>query len=374
MQLASGDLWAGAEVMIYNLAVALNNRADVSLQVVLLNDGELASRLRQAGVAVTVFDESRLGFAALLGRLLQLSRQFQPDVIHTHRRKENILGAFAALARRRCRSIRTVHGDEEHPPHWYQLPQRLVRFADLLTGRFLQQKIVAVSDELAERLASRYPLAKVVTIANGIDHQAIRQRAATAVDPLVVNKGQFRVALVGRMVAVKRVDLFLQIAALAEQAGETGFAFYVIGDGPQLESMRAMVKQLELRSVQFLGYSENTPAYLAQMDALCVTSDHEGLPMVVLEAFSVDLPVVARSVGGLPALLDHGRAGLLVESAEAEGFLRNLKRLAENRELRESVTARASNLLLLNYSAESMALRYQVIYLAAQGGDGTPID
>ena len=358
LQLASGDLWAGAEVMVYNLAVELNASAKVSLQVVLLNDGELASRLRQAGVAVTVLDESRLGFFHLLKRLVQLDRQFQPHVIHTHRRKENILGACASLSRRGCRSIRTVHGDEEHPPRWYQLPQRLVRLADRLAGRFLQEKVVAVSDELAERLSHRYGSSRVVTIFNGIDPQAVRDRADAAENPFTEDENRFRVALVGRMVPVKRVDLFLQTAALAEQQGEKGFAFYVIGDGPQLAAMKQMAEQLKLHSVQFLGYRDNTPAYLQRMDALCVTSDHEGLPMVVLEAFSLGLPVVARTVGGLADLLDHGHAGLLVKSADPAEFIVNLKRLADNDSLSNAIAVRARNLLMQQYSQTVMARRY----------------
>jgi L-malate glycosyltransferase len=139
LHIASGDRWAGAEVQLWTLVRHLNRREDTRARVVLLNEGETAERLREAGVAVDILDECRVnGFQILLG-LRRLIRRHRPDVIHTHRQKENILGALANVTTLRVPSVQTVHGASEHAPSWSRPHKRLLRWLDWATGRHLQE-------------------------------------------------------------------------------------------------------------------------------------------------------------------------------------------------------------------------------------------
>jgi L-malate glycosyltransferase len=116
LHIASGDRWAGAEVQLWTLVRHLNRREDTRARVVLLNEGETAERLREAGVAVDILDESRLNGLQILLGLRRLIRLHRPDVIHTHRQKENIIGSFANATTLRVPCVRTVHGAPEHTP------------------------------------------------------------------------------------------------------------------------------------------------------------------------------------------------------------------------------------------------------------------
>src|SRR5690625_7480575 len=78
-----------------------------------MNLGRLQQQLQNAGIAVTVLDESRLNSLAILRKLRQLMREFQPHIIHTHRQKEHILGALANLLSVRVVCVRTSHRSEE---------------------------------------------------------------------------------------------------------------------------------------------------------------------------------------------------------------------------------------------------------------------
>src|SRR5690606_8407204 len=110
----SGDLWAGAEAQAFALLSALSMQPEMSVAVALMNEGELARRLRSSNIPVTVIPESRLSFPRLLHKLRRLISDWRPDVIHTHRTKENILGSLANLTTGRAACIRTVHGADEH--------------------------------------------------------------------------------------------------------------------------------------------------------------------------------------------------------------------------------------------------------------------
>ena len=116
LHLASGDRWAGAEVQLFTLLSQLRQNDGVQPRAVLLNEGELAQRLRAIDVPVDVLDESRLSSGAIARELIALLRKYRPHILHTHRQKENILGSIANAVSVRARSVRTVHGAEENPP------------------------------------------------------------------------------------------------------------------------------------------------------------------------------------------------------------------------------------------------------------------
>ena len=92
--LISGDLWAGAEVMAWNLLKELRRFPDLELSVALLNEGRLARELRTHGLEVRVLDEAKLSFPRLLLAVRAFMREKSPHVIHSHRYKENILAFF----------------------------------------------------------------------------------------------------------------------------------------------------------------------------------------------------------------------------------------------------------------------------------------
>lgn len=319
VHIASGDLWAGAEVQLFNLACALDADPHIRLFVVLFNPGLLAQRLQERGVSVQVFDENRLGPPRLLARVYRFLKQVRPHIVHTHREKENVIGALAARLVG-ARSLRTVHGASEHPPRAWQLHRRAQRALDELCARRWQQRIVAVSPELGERLRTGTGTGKICVVENGIDVERVRELAAAPVT-LPGEAGGVRIALIARLVPVKRIDVFLAAAALLTARHPGRFQFHVFGDGPLRAALQRDVERLGLqRRVHWMGFCDPVAPCLARMDLLFITSDHEGLPMNLLEALSLEVPVVAHAVGGIPRVLDGGRCGTLVTQQRAEAY------------------------------------------------------
>lgn len=95
-------------------------------------------------------------------------------------------------------------------------------------------------------------------------------------------------------------------------------SFY--GDGPDLEKLRQMAKDFGIeKNVAFHGAVSEIPAKIRSAKLLVLTSDYEGIPNVILEAFSVGVPVVSTdtSPGGARFLLGDGVCGLLARCGEA---------------------------------------------------------
>lgn len=361
MHLASGDRWAGAEVQLFTLLSQLRQRDDVEPRAVLLNDGILAQRLRDIGVPVDIVDESTLGSAQIVRRLMALLSAHRPDILHTHRQKENILGSIANAFTARARSVRTVHGADENPPR--NLPQQLIRWLDRWTGRHLQQRIIAVSADLARKLERRFPERHIAVIENGIDVEAVRA-AVTPVDFRERAPDAIHIGLVGRLDPVKRIDLFLSMAErlLAEESARP-WQFHIFGEGALEAQLKQSAATMGIdHAVVFHGHRRDIAACLAALDAVVMCSDHEGLPMTALEAVAVGTPVVAHAVGGLVPLLADDAGGILVEDHSAAGYadtIRGLLRSDQRARMQRGMTR-----LEERYSAAANAEQMVALYRA----------
>ena len=94
--LASGDLWAGAEVQIANTCRGLLDTDKVEVTAIMLNYGRLEQELSSMGIQVAVINEKQIPGWQILWKLTGHFRKHPVDILHTHRYKENILGSAAA--------------------------------------------------------------------------------------------------------------------------------------------------------------------------------------------------------------------------------------------------------------------------------------
>lgn len=361
LHVASGDLWAGAEAQAFTLLSHLGRLRDTEVAAVLMNPGILADKLRSVGVPVYVFDEQKTISFELLLRLREVLSGWRPDVVHTHRQKENILGSLANRSCRNMPSVRTVHGADEHvvgPRGARSVRQRVLTDLDRWCGRALQQRIIAVTRELGGRLSRDFPAEKIVVIENGVDFEALDQRSGVA-EFRALEPDAIHIGIAGRLVAVKRVDIFLEAASLLRQK-DSGrkWEFHVFGDGPLRPALEEQARGLRLRdSVIFHGHRDDIVMCLASLDALVVCSDHEGMPMVALEAAAMGVPTVAHAVGGL---LEVVPSEFRVTRHEGQGYKDGIERAlcADGRSIAERHTAA----IRVRFSAQRNAERVRQLY------------
>jgi len=362
MQLTSGDLWAGAEVQFFTLCRALHERGDVALHVVVLNEGELAVRLRELGVVTVILDETRLSGLQIFRALLGLMQQWRPHVLHTHRFKENVVGGLAA-ALLRIPSLRTQHGADEIATSRLDLRRQLIHLLDVIAGRFVQKRVVAVTADLRHKLLTDYPPAHVVIVPNGIAFETLD------VAPAVKLEGERVVGIVGRLTEVKRIDLFLQMAQLLLRDGNNeGLRFLVVGGGPLQSVLEQQARQLGISdSVSFTGHVSPSAGWIRALDVLVMCSDHEGMPMTLLEAMRLRTPIVAHRVGGLVELLapqgDNGpQYGELVAEHSAQGYADAVRRTLGAVQPVAQRTEQAWRYVSQGFSAQANAERFVELY------------
>ncbi len=351
----SGDRWAGAEVQAATLIRALC-RGDLRVSAIVLNEGRLAGELRQAGAVVKVIPEERNSFSRILAEGVPFVVQQRVQILHSHRYKENLLSHLLAL---RCRvpfKVQTKHGMPEPFTGLKSLRQLFLQQLDSWSGRFGADAVIAVSDEMAPPLRRAYGSRKVVTIRNGIDTANVVSRFSREEAKARIGcTSASVVGIVGRLEPIKRVDLFLQMARIvADQVPDAQFV--VAGEGSLRQSLICSAREAGLESnVQFIGHREDIHDVFRALDVLVMCSDHEGLPMVLLEAMWLGVPVVGRAVGGIQEVLENGRNGLTVPSADPGELASACLSLLGDRSLANRLCRNAVQAIQQEFSVERNA-------------------
>jgi glycosyltransferase involved in cell wall biosynthesis len=359
LHIVSGDLWAGAEVQAFTLMSHLKRMPETDVAAVLMNELTLADKLRSAEVAVYITDERKSGALRIFSGLRTVLHNWQPDVIHTHREKENVLGCLGNRACRNVPSVRTVHGAKEHSATGSSsVRHRLIDYADRWCGRVLQQRVIAVTQELAGKLAHDFPVEKIVVIENGIDLEAVSSQRGIA-KFRVAEPDATHIGIAGRLVEVKRLDLFLQAAALLlRECPERNWKFHIFGEGPIRPALEELSRRLRLGDrVTFHGHRHDIATCVGGLDALVICSDHEGMPMISLEAAVLGVPTVAHAVGGLVEVVPEE---FLVVRHDPRGYADGILRAV--RTDGRAIAARRAAETVSRFSARRNAERVRALY------------
>ena len=295
--------------------------------------GTLAAMAKAAGAEISCVDKPPGRRPVTVGHLREVFQRLRPDIIHTHQ-----IGAlyYAGPAARRAGVRAVVH--TEHINHSAKrtglMDRAKLRLLWAIAGRHAR-RFFGVSEDIIEAAGSFgiVPRKKLAVVQNGIDTSTFNAtpealaEALRAFKLLGIPDHAKVVGTVGRLAEVKRHDLLIR--GFARSAVDRPDAcLVVVGDGPDRSALESLVKSLGMDGrVHLVGYLEHPESLLRGMDIFALASRLEGLPLAILEAWAAGVPVVASSVGGVPALIDHGRTGLLFDSGDETTLARHLSDL-----------------------------------------------
>jgi glycosyltransferase involved in cell wall biosynthesis len=143
---------------------------------------------------------------------------------------------------------------------------------------------------------------------------------------------EVRLITVGRLEREKAHALALDAVAAVR---DPQVSLTVVGDGSEREALRAQAERLGIsEKVQFAGRvgQDEIRSYYARADAFCLSSLGEGIPVVLMEAMALRMPVIAPRLMGIPELVQDGTSGLLFAPGRADALAESIMALAAQRE------------------------------------------
>jgi glycosyltransferase involved in cell wall biosynthesis len=354
----------GAPISSLNHAQLLS-RNFASVCLVLPGPGEILDRARAAGVPTLVLPVENRGlrlrwFRRTLGRDLctvvgsrwryfrALCRQFrrEPGIIHVHSRAS--IAPLALGAARLCGLPSVLHVREPADQSWVG---RL--WARTLTG--LASAVVCVSDGIRQGYGTGICRSAKV-IYNFMPMPPLLPPRVTEI-PVVL--------MPARMGPRKGCDVFLETCRLLN-AGGNAFRAWMVGGWISENDRQSASSFLRINHLESVvvdrGVEADMASVYSQADILVLTSRRDPLPRVVMEAMGHGIPVVATRVDGIPEMVDDGVTGFLVESEDAEGFARAVKKLLEDRDLRLRMGAAGRERARKLFSPETYAAAMLALY------------
>jgi glycosyltransferase involved in cell wall biosynthesis len=238
-----------------------------------------------------------------------LLRRHAVDLIYVNGAR--VLPAAALAARGRVPVLFHVH---------FPIRGYAARLAGLSLRR-ADATVAACCRFVALPLRRYVPRGRLRVIVNGTPDAGFRERAFGA-------GGRWRIGVIGRIAPEKGQTKLLQAAALLAP----GFpeARFVICGAPlwakrkYYDEVRRLAQGLP---VDFLEWQDDVAPILAELDLLVIPSGEEGMPRILLEAFSAGLPVVAFPASGIPEAIEDDATGFLVPESSPEALAARIRGL-----------------------------------------------
>ena len=335
--------YGGAERLLVDMVAAVDRgQFDYEVAYVLRNEDALVPSVVAGGTPVHALGAAHNGDLRWMAALRRVLIEGDYDVVHFHLPYAAALGQMVVASLPRSTRPGVVY-TEHFLWHQTKLVFRVLLRATMGSGERLVTVSQASHDALPAPLRRR-----ALMVVHGVD--------LSRLDSLMGRRADLRAAVRAELGVAQGELLFMTVANLRPQKGydvlleaartiaDRGLPVRIaaVGRGPLSTTLHTRHVDLGLGDrFQFLGQRDDVLRLLAGADAFVLASLHEGLPVALMEATSVGLPIVATSVGGVPQILEDGVDGLLVPPGDPDALVGAMTRLALDPGLRDRLGRRA---------------------------------
>lgn len=341
----------GAEKQLLTLAECQKMGLENVEVLYLKGNPLLLEQFRQAQIEVsTKFSE--LNFFQQVLELKKKSKNTQA-IFHAHLPRSELL---CALALKSKSFVVTRHNAEAFFP-------RAPKFISRILSRFVLKRAsacIAISQAVSDYLKDTRESAKSTKVF--IIHYGLKNT--------IINKSQkiqdfaprkYKIGTIARLVPQKNIPLLLGAIQLLETKDSSEFHLVIAGDGPLEEQLHSLSIKLGIaKRVTWKGKISDVEEFYRDIDLFVLSSNYEGFGLVLLEAMSYGVPVVARRISAIPEVLGTNHPGL-IESSSSDELAFRMKKFLLNSKARERCLDFQEH-QLSNFSIKKTALCHKWIY------------
>jgi glycosyltransferase involved in cell wall biosynthesis len=343
----------GAETLVSQMCHLQREQGDEVEVYAIAALGELGERMRAEEFTVVANVGRHL--ADSTRNLYHLFRKSCPHVVHIHNPTPTIYAAPAARLAGAASIVSTRHSLVA-PPH-----NRVAEFKYSIAARFCDW-IVGICDATTQNIRSLHtvPTHKIARVYNG----------AT---PLCKSGGEklpfrpgFTLVFVGRLQPVKNLSLLMNAFHCALES-DPNLNLWIVGDGSERIPLEKQVADLRLNDrVTFWGQQLSVAPFFAGADAFIMSSKSEGLPVSLLQAFSLGLPSIVTDVGGMAEVVRNAKAGLVVPVQDPRAMAAAILRMKAQETERRQFSMNATAAFAADFSLRKMVDTYMDLYRSSR--------
>lgn len=347
----------GVPLHLLRLATALDPRRFTVAVASLADIGPVGERLLRAGIQVGACEAAGPWDARALGRLYGYIRARRPHILHSLLFHANVacrlVGPVAGVPIRRI--LCEIQTAEYERPWHLSLDGATVRLCRLEIGN--SPSVICHLHRHAH-----IPHRRLRLIEGGVDVEAIAAARPADRAALGVSPDAPLVLWVGRLDPVKGLDELVDAAKILREGGATP-TFLLAGAGRYEATLRRRIASVGAQEyVRLLGRRDDVASLLKAADVFAFPSRTEGLPNALMEAMAAGASIVTTDAAGCRDLVRNGETGLVVPVGDAAALAAAIRRLLEDRALRQRLGAAAAVFARDRCSWTAAVARYAELY------------
>ncbi len=359
----------GVEYQLNALTRALSKKFKIHLAA----DGssEFCERYLQAGGIYTRWKVGSKFDPGAVASFNKLLNSIKPDIVHIHDARAGWL-LKPLLLMKRIPCVYTTH----LPPYIYfgqgrlsGLRQVLYQKIEQLLNIHFTSAVIYVSKSIYTHALEEHLVtpAKANLILNGIDLDPFKEISVIDAKHLKLQANipdeMPVICSVARLSVQKDFPFLLNAGSQLYKEGYN-FAIWIIGSGPERDSLDRLVRELRIESlVKFWGDQTNIPPFLSVSNIFVLTSRYEGgRTVAVMEAQAAGKPCVLSSVADHSALVEHGTNGFIFDQGDQSAFVKAIKVLLDSPGLLKSFGEAAREKAFREYDIQIAASKHEELY------------
>ena len=354
LMISSTAKLGGGPIHMFNLGEKISTRFNVFYALPRSND---FLKKYQKGKYLEI-KERKISIIDLLN-LIIFTKKNSIQIIHSHGKGASYLGRLIALIL--CKPhVYTFHGIHLDCHNFFI--KKIYLIYENLTG-FVDKYKILVSNSEREYACKvgLYLDKKDIVINNGVinneNKKNIIKNIYSLKKGLYLDTKKIHVINIARLVKQKNIFEFLEIGRILPHIN-----FLILGDGPLFQEISDFIKANNIKNIFLKGAVRNVLDYLYCSDIYLSTSLYEGLPISLLEAMSVGLPIVASSVIGNIDTIEEGKSGFFYKKGNINEAAHLIQFLCENHQERSLIGQGSFQRQRKNFSEKKMINKFLNLY------------
>lgn len=271
------------------------------------------------------------------------------DVVHAH------VGAIpyilpSTTLLRNVKFVATIHSEARR-----EAGRSIMKWSRFYMFRHHKCTPVTISDESKASFDEYYRM-DAPMVYNGV-----ADYSGAGIAPLRDNEEQLLFVHPASCRAVKNQELLVKAFAKLTRDYPNSKLLWLGSNTAHYSLYESLVPDM-VPQFRFVGLVPNVRDYLSQADAMCLSSKMEGMPMTIIEAFSVGTPALCTPVGGIVNMIEDGRNGMLSASLRVDDYYAMLRRFCDMSVEKRRQMRRMTKASFAKYSIENTAQGYLEVY------------
>ncbi|MDD2305491.1 MAG: glycosyltransferase [Prolixibacteraceae bacterium] len=292
---------------------------------------------------------------SLIWKFYQIIKREMPDVVHCHLNLINYFFLSSILLRKKIRFIYTIHNTAK-----VEVKSGIEK---VIRNFFFKYEFfipVAISNETENSYQTYYNLFNTRLIYNGrqFSEKTINYKQVTnEINTLKPTRDTLVFCHPSRYHKQQKNQKML--VTVFNKLIDEGYDVILLIIGEGFEAITELTEIANNR-IYFLGIKTNVTDYLYASDAFCLSSNYEGMPISLIEAFSCGCVPICTPVGGCVNAIEHGVTGFLSKTVSEEDYLDALKEYLKNKDTIDK--ANLINTYHQKYGIVQCASKYSKLY------------